>query len=64
MFKIKTRKAAAKRYKKKKTSKILRKYAYKSHLLANKTNTQKRKLSTIVCVKKMDKNSIKFMLPY
>jgi large subunit ribosomal protein L35 len=64
MFKIKTRKSAAKRYKKTATKNFIRKHAYKSHLLGNKTSAQKRKLSTSICVKKTDRKSIKLMLPY
>ncbi len=64
MPKLKTRKAAAKRYKKTANNKFLRRHAYKGHLLSHKTNTQKRKLSTIVCVTNADKKPIKLMLPY
>lgn len=64
MPKLKTRKAAAKRYKKTGTGQFLRRHAYKGHLLMKKSNTQKRKLSTRVCVANGDKFAIRLMLPY
>ena len=41
MPKLKTRKAAAKRYKKTGAGNFLRRHAYKGHLLRKKSNTQK-----------------------
>ena len=64
MPKLKTRKAASKRYKVTGNDNFLRRHAYKGHLLMKKTNTQKRKLSTTVCVNTSDSKSIKLMLPY
>ena len=64
MLKLKTRKASSKRYKRTANNNILRRHAYKGHLLRNKTNGQKRKLSTIICVTSADKKPIKLMLPY
>ena len=64
MPKLKTRKAAFKRYKKKGTGNILRRHAYKGHLLMKKSNVQKRKLSQRVCVTLSDSKPIKLMLPY
>ena len=64
MTKLKTRKAALKRQKKTANNKFLRKHAYKGHLLAKKTKTQKRKLSTIICTTSADNGHIKLMLPY
>ena len=64
MSKLKTRKAAAKRYNKKTNSDFLRRHAYKGHLLMKKSNKQKRKLSQTVSVSKNDIKSIKLMLPY
>lgn len=64
MLKLKTKKSAAKRYKKTGTNKFLRRHAYKGHLLMKKTNTQKRKLSQRICVTTSDSKSIKLMLPY
>jgi large subunit ribosomal protein L35 len=64
MPKLKTRKAAAKRYKITGTNKVLRHHAYKGHLLMKKSNKQKRKLSQTLCVNPSDIPAIKIMLPY
>jgi len=64
MPKLKTRKAAAKRYKITGNNNFLRRHAYKGHLLMKKSNKQKRKLSQVVCVKKSDIHAIQLMLPY
>ena len=64
MPKLKTRKAASKRYKITGNDKFLRKHAFKGHLLMKKSNKQKRKLSQVTCVSKRDSNAIKLMLPY
>lgn len=64
MPKLKTRKAAAKRYKVTGTGNFLRRHAYKGHLLMKKSKKQKRKLSQVLCVHKSDTNAIKLMLPY
>lgn len=64
MPKLKTRKAAAKRYKITGTGNFLRHHAFKGHLLRKKSNRQKRKLSQILCVKSSDAAVIKVMLPY
>ena len=64
MPKLKTRKAAMKRYKITGTNNFLRRHAYKGHLLMKKSNKQKRKLSQVVCVNKNDKAPTKLMLLY
>ena len=64
MPKLKTRKAANKRYKITGTGKFLRRHAFKGHLLMKKSNKQKRKLSQKICVKKADIKVISLMLPY
>ena len=64
MPKLKTRKAASKRYKKTGNDNFLRRHAFKGHLLMKKSNRQKRKLSQTICVSKNDVQSIKLMLPY
>ena len=64
MPKLKTRKAALKRYKITSNDNFLRRHAFKGHLLMKKSKKQKRKLSQVLCVKKSDKNTIKLMLPY
>ena len=63
MPKIKTRKAASKRYKITGSDNFLRRHAFKGHLLMKKSNRQKRKLSQIIRVDKNDIKSIKLMLP-
>ena len=64
MPKLKTRKAAAKRYKITGNKSFLRRHAFKGHLLMKKSKKQKRKLSQVLCVKKSDTQAIKIMLPY
>lgn len=64
MPKVKTRKAASKRYKITGSDNFLRRHAFKGHLLMKKSNRQKRKLSQIIPVNKSDTKSIKLMLPY
>jgi len=64
MPKLKTRKAALKRYKITGNNNFLRRHAFKGHLLMKKSNKQKRKLSQTICVSKNDIPSIQLMLPY
>jgi large subunit ribosomal protein L35 len=64
MPKLKTRKAASKRYKITGTGNFVRRHAFKGHLLMKKSNKQKRKLSQTICVSKNDIQSIQLMLPY
>ena len=64
MPKLKTRKAASKRYKITGGNNFLRRHAFKGHLLMKKSNRQKRKLSQTLCVNKNDIKTIKVMLPY
>ena len=64
MPKLKTRKAAAKRYKITGNSNFLRRHAFKGHLLMKKSNRQKRKLSQRLCVSVNDMKPIQLMLPY
>ena len=64
MPKLKTRKAASKRYKVTGNNNFLRRHAYKGHLLMKKSKRQKRKLSQLVLVNQSDTKAIKLMLPY
>ncbi len=64
MPKLKTRKAASKRYKVTGNNNFLRRHAYKGHLLMKKSNRQKRKLSQVILVNPNDVKAIKLMLPY
>ena len=62
MPKLKTRKAASKRYKVTGNNNFLRRHAFKGHLLMKKSNRQKRKLSQVLCVKKSDTTAIKLRI--
>jgi len=64
MPKLKTRKAASKRYKVTGNGNYLRRHAYTGHLLMKKSNRQKRKLSQVTLVNDRDAKAIKLMLPY
>jgi large subunit ribosomal protein L35 len=64
MPKLKTRKAAAKRYKFTGNGNIVRRHAFKGHLLMRKSNKQKRKLSQVICVNSRDQKAIRLMMPY
>jgi len=64
MPKLKTRKAALKRYKITGNDNFLRRHAFKGHLLMKKSNRQKRKLSQTICISTNDIKAIKLMLPY
>ena len=64
MPKLKTQKAASKRYKITGNNNFLRRHAYKGHLLMKKSNRQKRKLSNVILVNSSDTKAIKLMLPY
>jgi len=64
MPKLKTRKAALKRYKVTGSGNFLRRHAFKGHLLMKKSSRQKRKLSQTICVNLRDNKAIRLMLPY
>lgn len=64
MYKLKTNKSSLKRYKKTKQANFLCRHAFKGHLLAKKSNAQKRKLSKLILINNSDTKSIKLMLPY
>lgn len=64
MPKLKTRKAASKRYKITAKKNFLRRHAFKGHLLMKKSNRQKRKLAQRSCVNISDIKPIQLMLPY
>ncbi len=64
MPKLKTRKAASKRYKITGSDNYVRRHAYKGHLLMKKSNKQKRRLSQVIRVSFNDTKPIKLMLPY
>lgn len=64
MPKLKTRKAAAKRFRATGSGKIARRKAYKSHLLQHKSSTRKRRLSQAALVDERDADNVRLMLPY
>ena len=61
--KLKTRSAAAKRYQKTKTGKILNKKAFRGHILEKKSQKRKRNLQKKGSLSSGDKNAILLMLP-
>jgi large subunit ribosomal protein L35 len=64
MPKLKTRKAAAKRFRATGSGKIVRRKAYKSHLLQHKSSTRKRRLSELVVLDHTNEENVRLMLPY
>ncbi|MED4576721.1 50S ribosomal protein L35 [Bacillus atrophaeus] len=62
MPKMKTHRGSAKRFKKTGSGKLKRSYAYTSHLFANKSTKQKRKLRKSAVVSAGDFKRIKQML--
>ena len=63
MPKIKTRRAAAKRFKKTATGKIKRKKAFASHILTKKSPKHKRSLRKASLISPIDMSRIRRMLP-
>ncbi|MCJ8282327.1 MAG: 50S ribosomal protein L35 [Cyanobacteria bacterium J06641_2] len=64
MPKLKSRKAAAKRFRATGTGKIVRRKAFKNHILEKKTTDKKRKFSKAVIVNERDEDNVRGMLPY
>ena len=64
MPKLKTRKAAAKRFKVTGTGKFLRRRAFRNHLLDHKSTKLKRHLATKAVVDESDAENVSLMLPY
>ena len=64
MPKIKTKKAAAKRFKKTGTGKLVRAKAFKSHTLTKKSTKRKRNLRKTTTTDATNVKSIKKLLPY
>ncbi|MCC5609340.1 50S ribosomal protein L35 [Nostoc sp. CHAB 5834] len=64
MPKLKTRKAAAKRFRATGTGKIVRRKAFKSHLLEHKSSDKKRSLRQSALVHERDELNVRLMLPY
>jgi large subunit ribosomal protein L35 len=64
MPKMKTRKAAAKRFRITGTGKVMRRHAKTRHLLEWKTSTQKRRLGRDAVLSPTDAKRVKVMMPY
>lgn len=64
MPKMKTRRAAAKRFKKTGTGKIKRNHAYMNHILEHKPKKVKRKLRKSTTMSQSDVKRIKQLIPY
>jgi large subunit ribosomal protein L35 len=64
MPKLKTRKAAAKRFRATGSGKIVRRKAFKNHILEKKTSSRKRNLSKMAVVNERDEENVRLMLPY
>ena len=64
MPKMKTNKAAAKRFKKTGTGELKRMKAYKSHILTKKTSKRKRNLRKSDLVDVTNVKNMKMILPY
>jgi large subunit ribosomal protein L35 len=62
MPKMKTHRGTAKRFKRTGSGKLKRSHAYTSHLFANKSTKQKRKLRKAAIVSKGDFKRIRHML--
>ncbi|UFT97992.1 50S ribosomal protein L35 [Radiobacillus kanasensis] len=64
MPKMKTHKGAAKRFKRTGSGKLKRSHAYTSHMFANKSQKQKRKLRKGAIMSAGDYKRTKILLPY
>jgi len=64
MPKIKTKKAAAKRFRKTGTGKLMRNKAFKRHILTHKSRKTKRNLGKKAVLFKGDMSRMKKLLPY
>lgn len=64
MPKLKSRKSAAKRFRATGSGKIVRRKAFKSHLLQHKSAHRKRRLSKTALVHERDEDNVRGMLPY
>jgi large subunit ribosomal protein L35 len=63
-YKVKTRKAAARRFRATGSGKIVRRKAFKSHLLKHKTPVRKRRLSKLALVDETEEHKVRKMMPY
>ncbi|MCG9893316.1 MAG: 50S ribosomal protein L35 [Thermosynechococcaceae cyanobacterium MS004] len=64
MPKLKTRRSAAKRFKRSGSGKFLRRRASKNHMLEHKPTVRKTRLSQKAVVDERDADNVRLMLPY
>ena len=64
MPKLKTRRAAAKRFRRSGSGKIMRRKAFKNHLLQKKSTARKARLSKAAVVNERDCENVVLMAPY
>ena len=64
MPKLKTRRAAAKRFRVTGSGKFMRRRAFRNHLLDHKSPKRKRYLGTMAVVDERDHDRVRHMLPY
>ena len=64
MLKMKTSRAAAKRFKVTGSGKLVRNKAYKSHILTKKTTKRKRNLRKDIIMDETNVKNMKKILPY
>ncbi|MGD1849112.1 MAG: 50S ribosomal protein L35 [Cyanophyceae cyanobacterium] len=64
MPKLKSRKAAAKRFRTTGSGKIMRRKANHNHLLEHKSTARKRRLTKATAVSEVEAENVRLMLPY
>ncbi len=64
MPKIKTNRAAAKRFRATASGKLRRQHAYGSHILTKKTRKRKRRLRQLGLISSSDMSLLRQLLPY
>lgn len=64
MPKMKTHRASAKRYRVTGSGKLVRRKAFKKHLLVNKSSRRLRQISGTEVVSEQDERRVKLALPY
>jgi large subunit ribosomal protein L35 len=64
MPKLKTRRSAAKRFKRSGSGKFMRRKANKNHILEHKTTSRKTRLSQMAVVDERDAGNVSLMMPY
>ncbi|WAL58655.1 50S ribosomal protein L35 [Thermocoleostomius sinensis] len=64
MPKLKSRKAAAKRFSRSGSGKLMRRKAFKNHMLQHKSSARKRRITGLTLVHERDAENVELMLPY